>query len=411
MDTLPGRLISVDDHVIEHPDLWTTRVARKWRDMVPHVERTRATTGGWEFSGWEFVEDPNNPDAKPADVWIYEDTRVLMQRGLASVGYEREELQVIPLTYEDDMRPGCYDREARLSDMDQNNTEASLCFPSISRFCGQLFLNRKDQDLALECVRIYNDWMIDEWGGGPARGRLIPVTLIPLWDPKLAAAEVRRCADKGSHAIAFSECPPDLGLPSLYTDAWHPLFDACADTDTVINMHIGSSSLLPHTSPDAPRMAMGAIIHEKGTHALIDFILSGTLARFPALRIAMSEAQAGWVPFILERLDRMWERDAEVNGEYQLKEPPSSYVPGRAFFCVYDDVHALRCRDVIGIEQIMFEIDYPHGDSTWDYSSDVAKKLCKAGGLDRMDSWRLIRGNAIGCYGLDKYFGLSNALD
>ena len=83
----------------------------------------------------------------------------------------------------------------------------------------------------LACLQIYNDWMIDEWCAGAADGRLIPLTLVPLWDPELAAEEVRRCAAKGSYAIAFSENPSKLGFPSLYTGEWDVLWAACEETE------------------------------------------------------------------------------------------------------------------------------------------------------------------------------------
>jgi hypothetical protein len=115
----------------------------------------------------------------------------------------------------------------RIISVDDHVTEpahASLCFPTFPRFCGQTFLERGDRDLALACVRAYDDWMIGEWCADEARGRLFPLTLVPMWDPDLAAQEVRRCAAKGSHAIAFSENPAALGLPSVHTDDWDPLW-------------------------------------------------------------------------------------------------------------------------------------------------------------------------------------------
>lgn len=411
--TLP-RIISVDDHVIEPPDLWTARAPARWRDEVPRVEPTRVTTGAWTGNGWEFIEEPDNPDARSADVWVYEDTRAFLQGGMCAVGGDmvsRDEMEFLPLSY-DAMPKGAYDREARLVDMDRNHTDASLCFPSASRFCGQLFMNRSDPDVAMECLRIYNDWMLDEWSAGPAQGRLIPVTIVPLDDPKAAAAEVRRCADKGSHAIAFSECPPKLGLPSLYSGAWDPLIAACDETDTVINMHIGSSSTMPSTADDAFHIVTTILGFQFGMHAAIDWIMSGVLARFPNVRIALSEAQVGWMPFILERADKAWEQNKSVDQAVDrlhdlVPEPPSSYVPGRVFGCIFDDLHGLQSRDVIGMEQILFETDYPHADSTWPNSASVAEKLCDAAELDEHERWQLLRGNAIAAFGLDRYFGIN----
>ena len=124
---------------------------------------------------------------------------------------------------------------------------------------GQTFLENGSRELSLACVRAYNDWMIEEWCGGDGAGHLIPLTLIPLWDAEQAADEVRRCASKGSFAITFSECPPHLGLPSIHSGYWNPLFAACQETDTVVNMHIGSSSRAPSTSDDAPLLVTSVL--------------------------------------------------------------------------------------------------------------------------------------------------------
>ena len=132
-----------------------------------------------------------------------------------------------------------------------NRVEASLSFPTFPRFCGQTFLEAKDRELAEACVYAYNDWMVEEWCGDSG-GRLVPLIIIPLWDAELAAAEVRRNAARGVRAVCFSEIPPHLGLPSIHSGYWDPFFVACQETQTVVCMHIGSSSKMPATSADAP---------------------------------------------------------------------------------------------------------------------------------------------------------------
>ena len=66
-------------------------------------------------------------------------------------------------------------------------------FPTITRFCGQLFAEASDREFGFVCLQAYNDWLIDEWCAA-APGRYIPLTLIPIWDPQLAAKEMERCA-------------------------------------------------------------------------------------------------------------------------------------------------------------------------------------------------------------------------
>ena len=114
------------------------------------------------------------------DWWHYEDKAIPQTRLSAAVGFDRDDVKITAITYEE-MRKGCWDPQARLEDMDANWTEAQMCFPSFPRFCGQTFLEAEDMDLALLCVKAYNDWMVDEWCGD-SNGRLIPLIIIPLWD-------------------------------------------------------------------------------------------------------------------------------------------------------------------------------------------------------------------------------------
>ncbi|ONH21862.1 amidohydrolase family protein [Pseudofrankia asymbiotica] len=402
MDAIP-RLISVDDHVIEPGNVWQDRLPARYRDRGPRLVRVfgRIEPAG---AGYRVVEDADAPGARWADEWRYDDLRYVIPAGMAQVHALRDTHYHEPVTH-DDMAPGCYDQAARLADMDLNHTEASLCFPTFPRFCGQTFLEREDKELALLCVQAYNDWMIDEWCGGAGRGRLIPLTLIPLWDPELAAAEVRRCAAKGSRAILFSECPPFLGLPSIHSGAWDPVWRACEETESVVNMHIGSSSTWPNTGKDSPALVPKSLSFQNAQTAFTDWLASGLLERFTTLRIALSEGQVGWIPFLAGRLDNEWELADlfEDNIRERLPRPPSSYIPGRVFGCVFDDLAGLRARDQIGMSQIMIETDYPHGDTSFPNSLQMVEKLAAGAGLSDREVYQLVRGNAIACYGLGRF--------
>ena len=169
--------------------------------------------------------------------------------------FDRSKMTMTAMTY-DDMRPGCYDRDARIKEFEENWVDGSLPFPTFPRFCGQTFYEANDKELALACVEAYNDWMVEEWCGA---GINIPLCIMPLWDPDLAAKEITRNANRGVHAVCFSELPTYLGLPSIHSGYWDPMFQACNDTDTVVCMHVGSSSTNPMGSPDAPS---GASAHD-----------------------------------------------------------------------------------------------------------------------------------------------------
>jgi predicted TIM-barrel fold metal-dependent hydrolase len=389
----------VDDHILEPRELWVRELPAKWRDRGPRVQRERARLS---FRGGKLLLERDVPDGKWCDVWTFDD--LVMPTGLlhAPAGVAREEEANIPAVYED-FRPGTYDQKARLADMDANHVEASICYPNtFPRFAGQGFAERADKDLALASLRIYNDWMIDEWCGGAGRGRLIPLTLVPLWDAELAAAEVRRCAAKGSFAITFSENPAKLGFPSLYSGFWDPLWAACEETATTVSMHIGSSSTMPTTSEDAPLAVSMSLNSQNAQGSLCDWVFSGSLERFPKLKLAYAESQVGWMPFQLERMDAVWR---EGVGGVALANPPSTYVRGRVWGCIFDDLHGLRSRHEVGTGQILFETDYPHANGTWPNSRAVAHELCERAGLDADECRLVMRANAVDCYGLSR-FGL-----
>ncbi|MHB8340699.1 MAG: amidohydrolase family protein [Mycobacteriales bacterium] len=399
MDEFP-RIISVDDHVVEPPQVWADRLPARYREVAPRV--VRAPMGKLTFVGGKLtVTVGQDGDGPPVDWWFYEELRRPLMRLDAAVGYPREEVDLRAVTMEQ-MRPGAFTVADRLVDMDANWIEASLCFPTFPRFCGQTFLEAKDRELAELCVRAYNDWMVEEWCA-PSGGRLIPLTLIPLWDAQLAGLEVRRNAARGVHAVCFSEIPPYLGLPSVH-DAdhyWDPFFAACEETDTVICMHIGSSSKMPSTSKDAPPAVGSTLTFANSCFSLVDWLMSGVFGRFPRLVIAYSEGQIGWLPYVLERADTVWEENRGWGGiADRVTEPPSQLFRDHVYGCFFSDAHGLKSLEEIGVDNVTYESDYPHSDSTWPNTRAIAEEQMKH--LDPVTVEKIVRGNAICMLHLDR---------
>ena len=361
--------ISVDDHLIEPARLWQERVPAKWRDTAPRI-----------------VRDGDS------EHWVYEDREIVTTGLNAVAGKSREEFSPEPITYED-MREGCYEPAARVADMDQGNVLASMLFPSFPRYCGQVFHEAKDKQVALACVQAWNDFILDELAGA-FPGRFIPMMIIPLWDPTAAAAEIERTAALGARSIAFSENPTKLGLPSIHTDFWDPVLRACDDTGFVVSMHVGSSSNLIRTSPDMPTlafMAYSAAANQAGT--LLDWLFSGNFVRFPNLKIALSEGSIGWMPYFLERAEqvidkqRFWASrfDIDMNASHERGEQKGAarfdldtdirrLFKDHVFGTFIEDHAGLRLLDVIGEDNVMLECDYPHSDSTWPDTISLANK-------------------------------------
>ena len=389
-------IVSVDDHVVEPSHVWEQWLPEKYRAAGPHIERKGLA--GMKHIGGGTYELEFDDDAPQADCWVFDGQILPHKRHVAAVGFDRDDMTLSPITY-DEMRPGCYEPKARVDDMLMNHVEASVSFPTFPRFCGQTFLEATDRDLGMACVLAYNDWMVDEWCGD-SNGHLVPLTIIPLWDVELAAAEVQRNAARGVHAVCFSEIPPHLGLPSIHSGYWDPFFAACSDTHTVVCMHIGSSSKMPATSVDAPAAVAATLSFGNAMSSMSDFLFSGVLVRFPELRLAYSEGQIGWIPYILERADDVWQ-EHRAWGEVRdiVPEPPSTYYYRQIFGCFFRDQHGLTSLAEVGVDNITFETDYPHTDSTWPNTKEVAEKMFS--GLDAETIHKIVRGNAIRMLSLD----------
>jgi len=344
-------LVSVDDHVVEPPDMFDGHLPDRYRDLAPRVVRTEAGHDVWAYEGQEL---PNI--------------------GLNAVaGKPPAEYGIEPTTFEE-MRPGCYDIDERVRDMDANGVLGSMCFPSFPQFCGQLFSRTEDKNVALAMVRAYNDWHVDEWCRSHP-GRFIPLAIPPIWDPELMAAEVRRMAGKGCHAVTFSENPEKLGWPSFHNEHWDPFWRAVSDTGTVVCLHIGSSSELTITSVEAPINVMISLQPMNIVQAAADVLWSRVLVEFPDVRIALSEGGIGWIPYFLERVDYVYEHHREWTGQ-DLPMAPSELFRERFITCFIDDAAGLRNRDAVGLGMMTWECDYPHSDSTWPESPErLARSL------------------------------------
>jgi hypothetical protein len=277
----------------------------------------------------------------------------------------------------DDMRTGCYDIHDRVKDMNANGILGSMCFPSFPQFCGQLFARaaQKDEELATALVQAYNDWHIDSWCGAYP-GRFIPLAIPPIWDVEEMAREVRRVARKGCHAITFADSPGGLGgYPSLHNEHWDPFWKACADEGTVVCIHIGSGAGMKLEDPGAPVEVMIVSTPISLFNCATELVFSPIFSKFPTLKIALSEGGIGWIPYFLERIDYVhqhhhrWTLHGFPNGK-----KPSDVFREHVICCFIDDAAGVRNRDLIGIDNITWECDYPHSDSTWPTAPEILWK-------------------------------------
>ena len=342
-------LVSVDDHIIEPPDIFENHLPKRWLERAPRLafdQSHKIQSWTWE-AGAAFAPFLNAVVTLPKDEW----------------GFDPSSLREI--------RPGTYDVDERVRDMDANGILASMCFPSFPGFAGAFFAHAEDKELAHACLQAYNDWHVDEWCGSHP-GRFIPLVLPPIWDPELAANEVRRTARKGAKAICFSEDPTALQLPSIHSGAWDPFFTACVDEDLAIAIHIGSSFSarnMPSYGSDAPVDVAVTLPCWNALPCAAHFLTSKVLQKFPTLRIALSEGGTSWIPGFLDRMERHHENQKWTGWDLGGLTPTEIFQ--RHFLaCFVCDPSGLLLRDRIGIDNIAYEVDYPHSDCTWPLSPE-----------------------------------------
>jgi predicted TIM-barrel fold metal-dependent hydrolase len=351
-------LVSIDDHMIEPPDMYKNHVPAKWADQVPKVVRNE----------------------HGMDEWVFQGDRTSTTFGMAAtVGWPREEWGFNPGSYSE-LRPGCFDVHARVRDMNANGVLASMNFPTMAGFNARTFTEARDKEIALVMLQAYNDWAIDEWCGAYP-GRFIPLGLVPMWDVDLAAEEVHRVARKGCRSISFLETPHVQGFPSFLSGYWDPMLQAISDENMVLSLHIGAGFEVIRRPPEAPVDHLMVLACQISAITAQDLLFGPTLRRFPDLRVALSEGGIGWIPFYFDRIDRHFQNQSWLHGGDDFGgKLPSEVFRDHILACYITDPSGLLLRDRIGMDNIAWECDYPHTDTTWPESPEFAwRELNDAG--------------------------------
>jgi predicted TIM-barrel fold metal-dependent hydrolase len=353
------QIVSVDDHLIEHPRVFQDRLPDKFKEAGPKI----------------LEQDGKH-------VWSYAGT-IYPTIGLNAVaGKEPKDFGMDPVRYED-MIPGCYDPVERVKDMDVDGVQAALCFPSFPGFAGGIFQRAEDKELALACVKAWNDYSIEEWCAS-APERLIPLALLPTWDIDLCVKEAERVAAMGAKSVTFPDSPVPLGLPSFHNDYWYPLWDVCGEAGMPISLHFGSSSYVPGFSfsgmkavpgemvmPDAPFTVAIASFATNLMWTTLDLLYSRTCQKNPKIQFSLAEGGIGWIPYILERADQTWEKHKwYIDIDFDTR--PSDLFRKHFWGCFIEDSFGVANRHAIGVDRICMEIDYPHSDSVWPNSRKIA---------------------------------------
>ncbi|HME75872.1 MAG TPA: amidohydrolase family protein [Mycobacterium sp.] len=358
MSDLDLTLVSANDHLIETADVYEGRLPAKWVDRAPRIIPLEG--GGQQ--------------------WVLDDKSVPLWRHSAVAGMTPEQWLDSMLVTFDDIRPGCYDPQARLADMDLDRVAASAIYssPAGVGFGGDFFSYAKDAELGIAAMRAWNDWYFETWISA-APERFIPVQVTWYLDAKVAAQEIYRNAERGFRGVTLRN-PTDIGLPWLGDPSWDPLLRACQETGTVLVHHTAD---LPHwpkinwsISLDTVPYGYASTIFQSGAiEAVASFIWAGLDVRFPGLKVLISESGGTWLPHLLERLD--WCLDYSLlhrQGWPDLDRRPIDMLRDTYTFSTLEAPTALRLAQELDFHNWVLEIDYPHMESIWPNSQSVYKR-------------------------------------
>lgn len=247
------------------------------------------------------------------------------------------------------------------ADLDRRGVDGALLITD--RFVG--LASAQDADYAVSIAAAYNRYLRERWLD-PDRG-LHGAILLPGQDPDAAAQEIRTNA--GVPGIAAGLLSTVHTFPLWGDRTYDPIYAAAEQASLPLVLHGATTygTVFPYQLQDFESpMARGALAQPLGAIAnLISLVTTGTLARFPGLRVLFCEAGLDWLPFVSARLDGQYRYLADEAPE--LREPPSAYIRRQVWVTTHPlsgtSAPALRrAVEAVGADRILFASDWPHFD-------------------------------------------------
>lgn len=333
----------VDSHIIEPPDLWTSRVSAKWGDQIPHVR-------------WH--------ERRQEEYWYIGNRKLYGVGAFAQAGWSE-----FPPSHPSRMSealPAAVDPKARLDYMDEHGIYYQLLYCNILGFHSHVFLNEMDPQLAVECVRAYNDWLTEFASADPRR--LIPMMMLPFWDIDASVAEMKRAYEMGHKGILFAARYDKVGLPRLMDDHWEPLLGQAQEMGLSLNFHVGflaSSDDLKGAVDQSKKLDFtreSSLVLLGNAQNVAEVVLSGVCHRYPELNFVSVENGAGWLPFLGESMDWQW-LNVGAHKDYPDRLLPSEYMKRQIYGMYWFERAAMRAVLDQLQDNLMFESDFPHATS------------------------------------------------
>lgn len=330
----PYRLVSADQHINEPPDLWTSRVAAKFKDRVPYMKRF-----------------------EKGDAWVIEGVKDPMPFGLNMCAGLRPEDVTEWLPW-DKARKGGYIGSERLIEMDQDGVDAAIFFNTPR--LGSGIITNPDAELQREMVRAYNDFLAEYISAAP--DRLFGTIWLPATGVKDAIAELQRCLKMPGMVAPVINCYPN-GTGVLSNDD-EPLWALLAEMDIPLTIHVSINDKRPELHTER---LPGGTRNRDAERRMLEFMWAGVLDRHPNFKIMFAEVDAGWVPFFKEQIDNRFHRLARAQ-KFTQKMPPSEYFDRHYYYTFITDGYAIRNCDAVGVKNMLWSDDFPHMGGDWPYT-------------------------------------------
>lgn len=336
-------VISADSHVCEPPGCFVDHIDAAYRDRAPRMVR----------------------DEKLGDVFRIEGSKQAVPLSLASgAGKKPEELSAKGAVFEK-LHRGGWDPEARIGDQDRDGIAAEVIYPSV----GMELCNIPDLDLKHACMRAYNRWLAEFCAPYPAR--LIGLGQAAVRTPDDGISELREIKAMGFRGVMLPGMP---GTEDYNDPSYGEFFDAIVDLELVPSFHILTSGE-QLTQPYRGSRINSFMSIVRGNQDLMSmFVFDGIFTRHPKLRIVSVEADGGWIPHYMYRMDHAYARHRHWMRGRELDRSPSELFREHIYFTFQDDYTAFQFKDYVNIERMMWANDFPHSDSTWPWSQALLEK-------------------------------------
>jgi len=354
------KIVDADTHQMEPPGMWEQYVDPAFRARVPRLEEINGRRT-MAVEGESLTAEGKYPFSTP-------DFLAALMRGMQR--FERARL-------------GSFSAASRLQDMDAEGVDVQVLYPTVGgQVLGREF---RDPELLAACCRAYNTWSAEYCAAAPQRLRW--AAMLPLQDTDLAVAEARRAAAAG--AVGFYVRPNPLKGRNLYHRDYFPLWAAIEQLDKPICIHDSGSPHLPSYGERMDTHTTGHILAHpfEAMAGMTSLIWYGVFEHFPRLTVVHVEADAGWVPYLLQRMEQHWEFSG--NAEHpDLKLRPTEYFRRNVFVACRGDERTLRSVvELAGDDNIVFNTDYPHPDGTWPWGMERLREQAIAEQSKRKILW------------------------